>query len=241
MSTEIVNYQDRLAAMAKKATEVERPVGATIGTRAGILTYGGSPIPGNKLDCIIIASTHANAYYEGKFDPDNISSPACYAYGEEETDMRPHPTAAKPQAESCAECPMNKWGSGTRDGVPTKGKACKNSRSLALIPANTKPEEIADAEVAILKLPVMSVGNFSQYVGKVAALANRPPLGVVTTIGTVPDVKSQFKVTFAMGANVSDEMLPGLFDREPMARTSLERIYTPSEAAPAPKSTSKKF
>ena len=234
MSKELVNYEEKMAAMAVAAVAIERPTGASIGTRAGILTYGGKPVPNNKLDVIVVASTHFNSYYEGKYDPDNIQPPVCYAYSPDGVEMGPHPAAAKPQHTDCATCPKNHWGSGTRDGKPSKGKACKNSRVLGIIPASTQADAMADAEVATLSLPVMSVGNWSTYVNKVAALANRPPLGVVTTIGTVPDMQSQFKITFQMGDLVDVIRLGGVFAKAEQAAPMLVREYSaPSEAAPA--------
>ena len=46
----LVNYDEMLAQMAKAATAVERPSASTLGVKAGILTYNGEPIKGNKID-----------------------------------------------------------------------------------------------------------------------------------------------------------------------------------------------
>jgi hypothetical protein len=224
-SKEIVNYDEMLAAMSKAAVAQEKPTASSIGLRAGQLTYNGSPIPGNKLDCIILASTHANLFYQGKYDPDNLSSPVCYAYGDTEEEMEPHPSSSQPQAENCAACPHNKFGSADNG----KGKRCKNSRSLALIPADTKAEDLATAEVAVIKLPVTSGKNWSQYVNKIATLYQRPPLGVISQIGTVPDAKSQFKVTFGQGELVGNELLGGLIAKMPSAQELLRKVYEANE------------
>lgn len=226
MTTEIVDYEALLAGMAKATTATERPASSTIGTQAGVLTYNGDAVPGNVLECIIIASTHANLYYEGKFDRNNPSNPVCYAYSEDGENMAPHPTSSKPQAESCDACPHNKWHSDPEGG---KGKACKNSRCLALIPAGTTPDEVPRAEVATLALPVMSVKAWGSYVHEVAALFNRPPLGVVTAIGTKPDPKSQFRITFTNKGPVEKEMLKPLIDKIPLVKDVLERTYDPNE------------
>lgn len=230
MSTEIVSYEDRLAAMAKKAAAVVKPSGSSISVRAGIMQYNGQPVPGNKLDCIIIASTFANLYYEGRYDPNNITSPVCFAYGEEEEGMAPHPASTKPQAASCARCPQNAWGSDPDGG---RGKACKNSKVLGLLPAGT--DDAASAEVAVLKLPVMSVKNFDQYVQKLEALFRRPPLGMETTIGVVPDAKSQFRITFNQIGPVANDHLEALFAREQQVLTLLQHAYEPSPEQPEAK------
>ncbi len=238
MSTEIANYEDQLAAMARKAIKTERPSSSTIGIRAGILKYAGQPLADNKLDCIVIASTHANLYYEGSFDEDNLTNPVCYAYSEDGENMVPHPSASKPQHDDCKTCPRNQWGSADKG----KGKACKNSRHLALIPASVTDSDVKDCEIAVLKLPVMSISNWGNYVHKVATLFSMPPLGVTTQIGTTPDAKSQFRVTFKPLAAVEKSMIPPLLARISDTTAILERTYDPNvEQEPAAEAKKKKF
>ena len=220
-----VNLDDLLQGLAKEATSVERPSVSTIGTRAGQLTYNKVAVPNNKMDAIIIASTHSNMYYTESFDPDAPVNPTCYAYSATGTDMKPHPSVATPQHDNCAECPHNKWGSAEKG----RGKACKNTRVLALVPADVKPEEVPVCELAVLKLPVTSVENFSNYVNKVAVLYKRPPLGVVTTISTKPHPKHQFHVEFDQAGIVAPELLQGLIERRDSALATLEREYSPNE------------
>ncbi len=228
MSTkEIVNYEELLASMAKAASNVEKPSGLSIGTKAGVLTYGGAPVAGNKLDVIVVASVHANTYYDAKYDANNLSSPVCYAYSEDGNNMAPHPTSSKPQAATCDECPLNKWGSDPEGG---RGKACKNGRSLAVIPADTKADGVLTAEIAILKPPVTSIKNWQMYVQKAAALYNRPPLALVTQVGTVPDQKTQYKVTFTDIKPVDNSLLGPLIERVPAALEMCQKVYEASEA-----------
>lgn len=238
MSNDLVNYEDLLAGMAQGAAKLERPSGASIGTRAGVLTYAGSPVAGNKLDVIVVASVHTNTYYDQKYDPNNIANPVCFSYSESGEDMVPHPASSKPQHTDCATCPMNQWGSDPNGG---RGKACKNGRALAVIPANTKPEDIATAEMAILRPPVTSIKNWQMYVQKVVALYRRPPLGVVTQIGTVPDQKSQFKVTFTDIGAVEADKIKGILDRVPEALTVCQKVYEGNAEETQAPSSGKKF
>ena len=154
MSKELANYDEMLAQMAKAASAAEKPSGASISARAGVLQYNGAPVPGNKLDVIIVSSKYTNLYYEDKWDPNNISSPVCFAYGDNDAEMAPHPASPKPQATSCHGCAQNQWGSDPNGG---KGKACKNSRALGLVPAGVTPADAPTAEIAVLKLPVCVV------------------------------------------------------------------------------------
>ena len=231
-STELLDYEALLAGMAKEATAIEKPSSSTISARAGVLAYNKTAIPGNKLDCIIIATTAVNMLYKGAWDPDNIANPDCYSYSPDGQNMVPHHSVANPIHDNCKDCPANQWDSQDMFGGKSgKGKACKNQRVLAIIPADTKPEDILTAEVATMKLPVTSVANWSQYVNKIGTLFNRPPLGMVTQIGTVPDVKTQFKITFTNVAPVEKEMLKGLIDRSKLLQPTLEREYDAPEEA----------
>lgn len=226
MSNEITNYDEELAKMAKAAMAKEKPTSSSLTARAGVLAYNGTAVPGNKLECIIIASTHANLYYEDKWDPNNIKNPVCYAYSEDPDvfELKPHPKSSKPQSETnCAACWANQWGSDPKGG---KGKACKNSRVLALLPAGVEPSNLATAEVATLRLPVTTVGKtWSPYVHKLASLYQAPPLAIKSIISTRPDQKSQFLVTFDDNGPVDRALIGGLMKKAQDVKPLLEREY----------------
>lgn len=230
--TEIINYEAQLAAMAQVEARKERPSGSNISTRAGVLSYNGQPVPGNKLQGIIIASTHANLYYDQPYNPDAPVNPACWAYSVDGENMAPAPEVANPVSESCDGCPNNAWGSDPKGG---RGKACQNRRVLAMIPANIAPGDIPTAEIAVLKLPVTSTKMFQMYVQKCAALHARPLLGMVTEVGTVPDQKKQFMITLTDVKPVDNAMIPGLLARAPSALEVIQPAYEANpEPAPAP-------
>ena len=211
--TSIIRWEDTLAADAKLAAVVEANTGLGnfISTRGG-LQYAGAPIPGNKMNAIILDHIAANLYYAEKFDPDDRASPTCYAYGHAQPDgtmpdMKPHEKASEPQHEKCAGCQWDAWG--TADNG--KGKACKNVRRLALIHADVlqgKVKDIGDiirkSPVAFLNIPVTSVGGWANYVRSLANVMKRPPYAVVTTIEWVTDPKTQFKLLFSAGAKITD-------------------------------------
>lgn len=221
MSTEIVENQtaglpaeivDRFAQFAQEAAAAEEISGTFITVRGGVMQFNKQPIAGNKLDVVVADSILENVYYEGDFDPDNPSSPVCYAFGKSDDEMRPHPKSSKPQHATCKGCPMNEFGSADKG----KGKACKNTRRLALIPAgesdlNNGRMEISEA--AYMKLPVTSVKNWSLYVNQVSVAHKRPPFGVVTEISVTPDPKTQFKVNFTCKGAVPADVTDAVFKR----------------------------
>lgn len=219
------NYDEELAARAKAAKKREKPVVGKITTKAGILKLNGEAAPDNKIHGIILASTHANIFYEDGFDEDNPTNPVCWAYAQDEEELHPHPKATKPQHDGpCATCPQNQWGTAAKG----RGKACSNRRRLAVIPPIEHGDDVKDAEVAVLTLPVTSGREWAKYVDKLEGMYNRPPEGVFTVIGSVPDAKSQFKITFAWEGNVPVGALGPVLRRADSAMELLEQCWEPN-------------
>ena len=205
IGTEIVNYNEQWAKQAQQYAQQERLVGGSfISTRGGIFQIG-DEAPMREMAVIVLDVVNENTYYDAKFDPDNRQPPLCYAFGRSAEEMAPHESMRvdleyfQPQAETCAVCPHNAWGSAEKG----RGKACQNRRRLAVIPAGyydlkrgarepelmlyDDPKHFQQADIAYLKLPVTSVTAWSKYVNQIAANCNRPPHGVVTRISIEPD------------------------------------------------------
>jgi hypothetical protein len=118
--------------------------------------------------------------------------------------MKPNASSPAPQHATCEGCPKNEWGSSLSGG---KGKACRETRRLLLIPADalTSAEAVKTAEVAALRPPVTSLKNYATYVQTVAPTLRRPLLAVISEVAVVPDPKTQFKVTFSMVKAIDDQ------------------------------------
>lgn len=234
-STAVVSYEERMAAMAQNYTKQEESVGvgSFLTFKNGQMAYQGNPIKGNELDTVVVDSILENVYYEGRYDPDNPAPPTCYAFGRDEDEMAPHEKVKEPQASKCSECEHNKFGTAENG----KGKACKNTRRLALIPADRlEPEALQEAEMAFAKIPVTSVKGWASYVRTLATLEKKPPLGVVTRIGVVSDDKTQFKVTFQKVAALPNAAVAVALQRNEAAAQEIMFPYAEAaEEAPAPK------
>ena len=232
------DWETDLAALAKEQTAHEPPTASNITLKAGVMTYNGQPLPDNKMTAIILDAIHEHTYYESDYDPDNIQPPECFALGNGD-DMRPHPNAAKPQAETCADCPQFKWGSSPKG----RGKACSEKRRLAMIPSGIEtPDDVLSAEVATIKIPVTSVKNWTAYVNMTAAQFKRPSFAVETEISVTPDPKTQFKVNFANAGLVDGSFGNAIMAKREMAQDILMTPYEkPEEAAPAESGKKKKY
>lgn len=227
--TEVVNWEEKLAAEAKAVAKSERPSVARIGLKSGIMTYQDQALPGNQLDCIIVAAIHENVYYDKPYDPDVLNPPACYAYSLDGENMVPHEDIEEPQNPTCRKC----WANEFRSARNKKGKACGERRKLAVIPAYKDVADIEKAEIAILSLPVMSVKNWATYVNILSSTPTiqRASWGVLTRISVKPDPKSQFKVYFDHTANLNRDFLSAVYAKVPVALNILQTPYdlTPPE------------
>ena len=199
-----------LGAAAKEAAAKERPSISRISLKAGVMSYEGSPVPGNNMDVIIVCGAQRNVFYAGQYDPNNIVNPNCFALGDGDEPMMAHenvpdenvPTDSdktkREDPRACVGCAMNEWGSDLRGG---RGKACKETRRVIVLPTDVLEQEdpveaILKSEMAIVDLPVTSVKNYSNLVNSVASTLGLPVWAVVTNVLVSPHPKKQFEVTF---------------------------------------------
>lgn len=252
-STSLAKYDEMLAQQALEVTEQEASAiqGAFFSIRGGTLQFNGAPIANNQMAVIICDSVMENVLYEGKFDPDNPSGPACYAFGRSERQMAPHEDVKEPVAEACGICENNEWGS---RGDGSRGKACKNRRRLALISAGAvdaggnftpleDPEDLRTSPFGFLPLPVTSVKAWGQYVHTLANVMKRPPHGVITLVRVEPDQKTMVRVVFEPIGPVDKKLLPIVMDRHEEAKKAIIFGYPEreeQEAKPKGRRTSKK-
>ena len=198
--TDVVDYKAELAKMTVAVAEAEKPAGNWISFKGGIMSVGGNPIKGNKMPVVILHSVFENQLYADRYDPNNQQPPICYAFGETDDELKPHPESAKPQSENCHECPKNQWNSDPGGG---KGKACKNVRRLGMISASDL-HQVNKAPVAIAKMPVTSVKNWSTFASQIANVLKLPPIAVIAEMSVEPDAKTQFQVNFALLDKIED-------------------------------------
>jgi hypothetical protein len=243
--TALTAFDAELAALAKQYAEQEANVGggSFIRLSGGIMSYQDAPIPGNTISVIILDSVHENVYYPDAYDPGEITSPQCFAFGRSDEEMKPHENSIESQDTACELCELNEFGTDARG----KGKACKNRRRLAVIKAGHftdddewAPYEDGDldkAEIAFLGVPPTSVKPYAAYV---KGLANGPmaraPLQVVTRISVVPDERVQFKLAFEEVALLDQSEVKEMLQRRKEASEQIEQPYQkPTEGNGKPK------
>lgn len=235
-----VRWDEELAKAATEVAATETPKLAKFSFRSGIFAYQGVAVPGNKLECIIVASAFQHRYYTGSFDPDRPATPVCFSLSLTGDSMEPHPASKEIQSDTCETCDNFKWGSAMKDGKPSRGKACKAGRRLILIPKTALVNGIAKAEMGMAEIPVTSIRGWANYVNALATQYRRPPWAMLTEISVVPDLKTQFQVKFEPTGLIEDEHLAAVRAKISMAEQVLLAPYEYSENAEQPEEGPKK-
>ena len=223
------SYDARFAAMAARSSSLEDSRvqgGNNVTFRAGQMSYNGRPVQGNKMEIIVLADVEVNAYYPGKFDPKNPSSPTCYAVGEKQKEMRPSEHCEEAEHTDCHSCPLNKFGSADTGG----GKACKNGRRIAFYPADAL-DDLEGAEVAYAMIPPTSLKFFGTYQKTINDTFKKPLAVFITEMYVEPDDDHQFHVKFANIEEVKDSKLVGpLLDKADAELESLLNYQFPENS-----------
>lgn len=243
-STALATWDEQLAAQAEVAAGMEESTasGQFFSMKSGILSWNDAPLPGNQMAVVILDSILENVFYEGAYDPDVPQGPMCFAFGRDDKTLAPHQIVVEAGNQQCGAsglcdgCDMNEFGSAETG----RGKACRNTRRLAMIPAgyfdvNGKfvmqedEEHYKSSAVGFMKLPVTSVKGYAAFVKQITGALKRPPHGIITKVHVVPDPKSQFKVVFEPIMKMPDNLMEAVMGRHEEAVAVIDFPYTPNE------------
>ena len=209
-SANIVSIQDQLRAQAAAVSEKTAPASGSairITQDKQFILPDGTKTPG-PLELVIVDFTSKNSFYEGSYDPKNITPPACFAIGTNPLKLVPSANAPLSQSTDCTSCPNNQFGSAGA------GKACKNSRVLAVLP----PDATADTPLWTLTTSPTANKGFDAYVKSVANVFQMPPVGVVTTVSLD---ENQTYATLTFGNAQPNENVGEHFARQNEAKEML--------------------
>jgi len=187
----VLNVQDELRKeLAGLKDKVDPPSGFMVNLKGKVFTLPNGASSDGPLTCVILDWVSENTFFEGIYNPKDIKPPVCFAVGAEPLKLAPSKNAPKPQHESCKDCPQNQWESDPKGG---KGKACKNTRRLLIVPIDAEP----GTQPWIIKASPTSLKHFDKYINALSDVGTHP-IEVVTDISfeaseTYPSLR--FKIT----------------------------------------------
>jgi hypothetical protein len=224
MGKEIMSWQEALKAHAEQAKQRVQKLTASTSTmlsfKHGKLRIGGEDLD-NPIEVVVLALRGERNYFETEYDPDTPGSPDCYSYDGE----TPHPEAASPQAERCASCQWNEF------GTKGRGKACKEGGRMALVFADQLNADLDVVDILQAKTSVNNTKYLRSYTERLAG-----PLFLFTTlISNEPDPKTQYRLSFRTGSKIvlDNTLGPLLLAKVEEAERLLATPYPQQEAKPA--------
>ena len=158
----------------------------------------------DELDCIVLDFVARNMYYTTPYSEDMVIPPDCFAIGLEPTALVPSENSPDPQCGSCAGCAMNQF----KSAANGKGKACTNTRLLAIV---IPPSEVAinddlsELPIYLLSVSPTALASFDGHVNKVANHFKKPVRTVITRISFAED-KSFPSLRFSAVAPAGQEL-----------------------------------
>lgn len=257
-TTAVANWEAEMEEQARAAAAQEANTGggSFFSTRAGVLAFGGQAMPNNEIAVLVVDGILENVWYPGDYNADEMTPPACFAFGRDEADLAPHLTVVQngtAQSKLCKGCEKNEWGSAEKGA----GKACGNRRRLALITAGKldektgaftpilDPDHYTNSPVGYMKIPPTSIAGYANFVKQLAAGARRPPHGVFTKVKVRPHPKKQFEVSFEPLMECPGEVMGAIMARHTQEMSLIEFPYQLGDGSaqkkPAVKTTGKKY
>jgi len=206
----VVDIRAQLQAQAAAMNERTAPAtGISIRTAGKKFSFPDGRKSDGPIEVVVVDFVAKNEFYEGDFDKDNIVPPACFAIGTIPTKLVASDNSPQKQSDDCASCPMNAFGS------KGKGKACSNTRLLAVVEPG-----VEDAPMYTLKVSAMGLKSFDGFVQSTSRTFQLPPVGVVVTVA-FDDNEDYPKLVFSDAK--PNEELEAHFARQDEARTLLNQ------------------
>lgn len=150
--------------------------------------------PRASIEVVIIKGNKhlSKVYYKGGYTEGSTEKPTCYSNDA----VAPAGDAVEKQAANCATCKNNQWGSRIGDGGK-KGKACSDSRRVAVAPAGLLNDPM------LLRIPAATLKPLMEYNEELGKRSRKYQL-VVTKLGFDPESLSP-KITFKYVRDVTTE------------------------------------
>lgn len=157
--------------------------------------------PATSLNVILLkANPHiSKVYYENGYEEGADTKPTCYS----NNGVAPEDDSEEKQSARCATCPKNQWGSRITDNGK-KGKACSDSRRVAVAPAG-EPEN-----AMLLRVPAASLKPLMQY-GKALTSRGVPYQAVITKLSFDHTVAHPL-LKFAPAAALTEDIAEQVFE-----------------------------
>lgn len=189
--------------------------------------------PRSSIEVVILkAAGHlSKIFYRDGYKEGSTESPDCYS----NNGVTPDINSKGKQSNTCANCPMNAWGSRITP-AGKQGKACSDSKRAVVVPLADIANEVYGGPM-LLRIPAASLQDLAQYGQKMGPMGY-PYYSIGTRISF--DTKEAFpKFVFNAIRPLSDDeadQIIAMRDDPRVARIISESEVVTSQPAPTPAS-----
>jgi hypothetical protein len=217
------DWEQDLAGQAKDDVAKEQQGIPRISHKSGVLQVEGKPVAGGKIQLVVVDYGFEKCFYAGEYDPNAHQTPACYAFGKDEQSLTPHEAAPDKQAEACAGCKWNAFGTAEKG----RGKRCKDVRRLLCAVPTGGPDDLAKGEIRMMSIPPGSLKDWARYLLAVPDIdpRTRNVRCLVTEVGTVPLPNGGHGLTFRAIDRLAPEQIKALQQRAKELESQLFGAY----------------
>lgn len=154
-STALIDYDAEFAKIAGELqTSLASVGGSYIGTKGKCFTFPSGHVEPT-LNCIVLDFIPLNQLMT-PYNPNVRGITRCWAIGRDASNLVPSNDSPQRQADSCATCTSNQYGSATNGG---RGKACANTYRLAITPADATES----SDIWLLKVSPTGQRQWNDY------------------------------------------------------------------------------
>lgn len=137
---------------------------------------------GDTLQIVVVDYLAWNRYYESSYEKDNPTLPVCFAHDKAVKSLTPSPNGSHIQNDGpCNTCKWDQF----KTAKVGKGKACKNSRDIAVLLVDpNNPDAISDpkAPIYIFSVPPTGIQSFDGFALGVGRSLGGPPVKAIVTM-----------------------------------------------------------
>lgn len=160
--------------------QVAAPSGFNIGTKGKQFAFPDGKTSDGPIDAVILDWRNVHQYYPGVYNQNKPEPPKCFAVAKNLDDLAPPEGLTTAVHETCKGCPKDEFGSAPGGG---RGKACKNSVKLAIVPADAT----VDTPVWTINVSATAIRNWTNYTNTLSSTLGVLPIQVVTELKFNPN------------------------------------------------------
>ena len=213
-SKAMTNYEERFAQEAELQYDREPTGGGNfINIKGNEFNFQGEAL-GGVMSIVIVADCFENAFYDSAYNADDPLPPGCFSIEVSPDDLSPNEEGPNIQSDGdCSDCWANEFGSSETG----RGKACKNSRRLAIMAVSIDEdgnlEAVSTGEVAVLRVPPTSLKNYSGFIKRSNKVLRRPSWAYVTEVSF--DENADYEtLTFKLIGPIEDSAILQAIDEQ---------------------------